>query len=60
LFYDELGKRLGKEKFDEFFGASKEYIAYIVADRLNIQDMYGIKDEIEKAMFALNSYFISQ
>ena len=59
LFYNKLNTLLGNE-FLNLFDASPEYMANEIIQIINRGDVYGLKDEIEKAMFALNLYLVSK
>ena len=59
LFYNKLNTLLGKE-FSNLFDVSPEYVTNEVVQIINRGDVYRLKDEIERAMFALNLYLVSK
>jgi len=50
LFYSELFERK-----DNFFDVSPEFVVYKVKESLKYENPFTLKDEIERAMFAMNS-----
>ena len=57
LFYDTLFEKVD---YASFFGESPEFTVYRVLNAFRYNNPSVLKDEIEKAMFAMNSYLVSE